>query len=63
MLRLATVSEATRSITQMPKFEGFQRWRPLTRRTYFEVIDSVLPSAYGHMAGERTKISTLIPET
>jgi hypothetical protein len=47
----------------MLKFEGFQRWRPLTCRTYFEVIESVLPSAYGHMAGERTKIPTLIPET
>ena len=47
----------------MPKLEGFQRWRPLSRSTYFEVIDSILHSAYGQMAGERTKIPTLIPET
>ena len=51
------------SMAQIPKLEGFQRWRPLTRRTYFEVIESRLPSAYGHMAGERTRIPTLMPET
>jgi hypothetical protein len=43
--------------TQMPKFDGFQRWRP-DRRTYFEVIDSILHSAYGHMAGDRPKPDT-----
>ena len=26
----------------MPKLDGFQRWRPLLRRTYLEAIDSAL---------------------
>ena len=32
-------------MAQMPKFDGFQRWRPRTRSTYFEVIEIRLHSA------------------
>ena len=45
----------------MPKFEGFQMWRPLTRNTYLDVIEIALHSAYGQKAGERTRMPTLMP--
>src|SRR5262249_51650064 len=35
----ATVSEASTSMATTPRFEGFQRWRPSTRITYFDVIE------------------------
>ena len=54
-LKLATVSGARNSNTQMPKFDGFQRCRPFTRNTYFDMIESTLHSAYGQNAGERNK--------
>ena len=61
-LRPATVPEASNSIITMPKFDGFQRWRPPTRSTYFEVIEIAAHSAYGQNAGERIRMPTLIPE-
>ena len=61
MLNVATVSAARNSITEMPKLDGFQIWRPLTRSTYLEVIEIALHSAYGQKAGERTRIPTLMP--
>ena len=61
-LRPATVSGASTSIATMPKFEGFQRWRPSTRRTYFEVMEMAEHSAYGQIAGDRTSMPTLMPE-
>ena len=39
MLRLATVSGARNNITEMPKFDGFQICRPLTRSTYLDVME------------------------
>ena len=45
----------------MPKFDGFQRCRPLTRSTYFDVIEIAEHSAYGQKAGERTRMPTLMP--
>ena len=62
MLRVATVSAARNSITEMPKLDGFQMWRPLTRNTYFDVMEIALHSAYGQKAGERTRMPTLMPE-
>jgi hypothetical protein len=44
-LRLATESAASTSIATIPKLEGFQMWRPLTRRTYFEVMEIAEHSA------------------
>ena len=61
-LRPATVSGASTSIATMPKLDGFQRWRPSTRSTYFEVIEIAEHSAYGQIAGERTSMPTLMPE-
>ena len=61
MLRLPTVSPARNSIAEMPKFDGFQRWRPLTRSTYFDVIEIALHSANGQKAGERIRMPTLMP--
>src|SRR5215213_5485232 len=60
-LKLATDSGARNSNTQMPKFDGFQRCRPFTRNTYFDMIESTLHNAYGQNAGERSRIPTLIP--
>src|SRR6185295_6445383 len=60
-LRVATVSGARNNNTQMPKFDGFQRWRPFTRSTYFDMIESTLASAYGQNAGERKRMPTLMP--
>src|SRR5438093_3004340 len=61
MLRLATESPATNSIAQMPKLDGFHKWRPLTRKTYFERIEIAAQSPYGHNAGERIRMPTLMP--
>ena len=47
----------------MPRFDGFQRCRPSTRITYFDVIEMAEQSAYGQNAGERTSMPTLMPET
>src|SRR6185436_4148055 len=58
----ATVSGARNNNTQIPKFDGFQRWRPFTRNTYFDMIESTLHKANGHNAGERSRMPTLIPE-
>ena len=46
----------------MPKFDGFQRCRPFTRNTYFDMIDNTLHNAYGQNAGERIRMPTLMPE-
>src|SRR5687767_12596143 len=35
----ATESAASTSMATIPKFDGFQRWRPSTRSTYFDVIE------------------------
>ena len=61
MLKLATVSGARNSIAEIPKFDGFQMWRPLTRSTYFDMIEIALHKAYGQKAGERTRMPTLMP--
>ena len=45
--RLATVCGARNNIAAIPKLDGFQMWRPLTRSTYFEVMVIRLHSAYG----------------
>src|SRR5687768_3216546 len=58
----ATVSAASTSIATMPKLDGFQMWRPSTRSTYFEVMEMAEHRAYGHIAGERTSMPTLMPE-
>ncbi len=42
ILKAATVSGARNNNTQMPKFDGFQRCRPFTRRTYFDMIEITL---------------------
>src|SRR5215213_348610 len=58
----ATVSGARNNKTQIPKFEGFQRCRPFTRNTYFDMIEITLHNAYGQNAGDRMRMPTLIPE-
>src|SRR6476660_7593593 len=58
----ATVSGARNNNTQIPKFDGFQRCRPFTRNTYFDMIERTLHNAYGQNAGERSSMPTLIPE-
>ena len=45
----------------MPKFDGFQRCRPFTRSTYFDMTESTLHNANGQNAGERKRIPTLMP--
>jgi len=35
----------------MPKFEGFQRWRPSTRNTYFDVIEIGLAELLPRLEG------------
>src|SRR5690349_3286085 len=62
MLRLATASFARNSIATMPKLEGFQMCRPLTRSTYLDVIVIALQRTYGQINGERTRMPTLMPE-
>ena len=37
--KLATVSAARKSMATIPKFDGFQMWRPSTRSAYFEVME------------------------
>ena len=61
MLRSDTVAGARNSTALTPKFDGFQRCRPLTRSTYFDVIEIRLASTYGHRNGDRTRIPTLMP--
>src|SRR5215216_1858364 len=58
----ATVSGARNNNTHIPKFDGFQRCRPFTRSTYFDMIEITLHKAYGQNAGERSRIPTLMPE-
>src|SRR5215213_3232388 len=62
MVSVATASGASNSIAQMAKFDGFHRWRPLQRITYFDVIEIALASANGQNAGERSRMPMLIPE-
>ena len=45
MLRLATVSGARKSNTEMPKFDGFQMWRPFKRNTYLDMMETMLQIA------------------
>ena len=45
MLSSDTVAGARKSTALTPKFDGFQRWRPFSRRTYFDVIEIRLQSA------------------
>src|SRR4029453_12035525 len=61
-LRPATVSAASKSIATMPKFEGFQMWRPSTRRTYFDVIEIAEQNANGPNLGGGTTKPRLMPE-
>jgi hypothetical protein len=44
---MAIVSGARNKSTAMPKFEGFQMWRPFTRRTYFDMIEITLHNRKG----------------
>src|SRR5437773_85950 len=44
-----------------PKFDGFQRWRSLRRRTYFDAIDTSAHSTYVQRNGDRTRMPTLMP--
>src|SRR5262245_31585195 len=65
MLSVVTVSggaapkRVSSSIAQMAKFDGFHRWRPLQRITYFDIIETELHSAYGQNAGVRIRMPTL----
>src|SRR5438270_7390455 len=61
MLRSVTVAGARNRTALTPRFDGFQRCRPSTLSTYFDVIEIRLASAYGHRNGDRTRIPTLIP--
>ena len=61
MLSSDTVAGARNSTALTPKFDGFQRCRPLYRSTYFDTIEIRLASAYGHRNGERTRMPTLMP--
>ena len=45
MLSVATYSGTSSSMAEMAKFEGFQRWRPRQRMTYFDMMASTLQSA------------------
>ena len=48
-------------MAEMPKFDGFQIWRPLMRNTYLDMMEIAAHRAYGQNAGERTRIPTLMP--
>ena len=61
MLSSDTVAGARNSTALTPKFDGFQRWRPLYRRTYFDTIEIRLRSTYGQRNGDRTRMPTLMP--
>src|SRR6476646_2956803 len=61
-LNTATVSGASNSNAQIPKFDGFHKCRSLTRSTYFDMIETTLHNAYGQKAGERSRMPTLIPQ-
>src|ERR1700744_4711614 len=61
MLSVATDSAARNSITQIPKFDGFQMCLPFTRSTYFDVMLIAAHSAYGQNPGERIRMPTLMP--
>ena len=50
------------SIAQIARFDGFQRCLPFTLMTYFDVMDIMLASAYGHTSGDLMRIPMLIPE-
>src|SRR6476660_1256381 len=56
-----TVAGARNTTVLTPKFDGFHRWRPSRRSTYFDTIEIRLASAYGHRKGDRTRIPTLSP--
>jgi len=61
MLSTVTVAGASHSSAHSPKLDGFQRCRPLTRSTYFDAIESTLPSTNGQTTGVRTSMPTLMP--
>ena len=61
MLSAATVSGARNTSTEIPKFDGFQMCRPFTRSTYFDMIETTAHTRYGHTAGDRTRMPTLMP--
>src|SRR6185369_7746840 len=61
MLNVETASGANSNSTQIAKFDGFHKWRPFHRITYFDVIEIALHSAYGQKAGERIRMPTLMP--
>jgi len=61
MLSSDTVAGARNSSALTPKFDGFQRCRPLYLSTYFDTIEIRLASAYAHKKGERTRMPTLMP--
>ena len=48
MLSSDTVAGARNSTALTPKFDGFQRCRPLSRSTYFDAIEIKLIRKYGH---------------
>src|SRR6185369_8486468 len=60
-LRSDTVSGARNRIRLTPRFDGFHRWRPRKRRTYFDAIEMNAQSAYGHRNGDRSRMPTLMP--
>ena len=61
MLSTVIVAGARNAAALTPKFVGFQRWRPFTRSTYFEVIEIRLVRKYGHNRLERTRMPALMP--
>src|SRR5688572_9113472 len=60
-LRTATVAGARNTTALTPKLVGFQRCRPRSRRTYFDVIEMRLVRKYGQKNGERTRMPALMP--
>src|SRR4026207_2446281 len=60
-LRSDTVSGARKSTRLTPRFDGFHKWRPRKRSTYFDAMEMNAHSAYGHRNGERSRMPTLMP--
>src|SRR3954469_299904 len=56
MLKWDTVSGARNSTALRPKFDGFQRCRSRSRKTYFDVIEIRLHRKYGQKNGDRTRM-------
>src|SRR5262245_56986647 len=61
MLSRDTVAGARKRTALTPRFDGFHRWRPPARSTYFDTIEMRLVRKYGQRNGERTRMPTLMP--